>query len=362
MTALTGSRADAGHLADASVVDLAAAFDPAPGFLNAATMGLPPRASQEALRAALRQWAAGEASPAEYDVSVERSRELYAQLVEVPVTDVAIGSQAAVTAGTVAASLPDGANVVCVDGDFTSVVFPFMAQADRGVTVRHVPLERLADGLDSSTDLVAFSMAQSSDGRVADGVAVAAAAREHGAMTFVDTTQSAGWLPVAAGDYDITVCAAYKWLCCPRGVTFATFAQSARDRLRPVNANWYAGEPVWDSVYGPEMNLAAGARRFDVSPAWLAFVGAVPSLELIVALSPEQRALGARLADALRGHLGLMPEGRPVLSIDDPDGEHQRRLTEAGCTVAARAGKVRIAFHLWNTQDDVELAATALGA
>jgi selenocysteine lyase/cysteine desulfurase len=359
MTALIGSFRQSSRAA-ATSVDLAAAFDPAPGFLNAATMGLPPRASQEALHAGLRQWAAAQASPADYDVSVERSRELYARLVGVPVSDVAIGSQAAVTAGTVAASLPDGANVVCVDGDFTSVVFPFMAQADRGVRVRHVPLEHLADAVDASTDLVAFSMAQSSDGRTADGAAVAAAARQHGAMTFVDTTQSAGWLPIVASDYDVTVCAAYKWLCCPRGIAFSTFTPAARDRLRPVNANWYAGEPVWDSIYGPQMNLATAARRFDVSPVWLAFVGAVPSLELIDTLTPSQRMHGARLADALRERLGMRPEGRPVLSIDDRDGEHQRRLADAGCTVAARAGKVRIAFHLWNTEDDVELAAAAL--
>jgi selenocysteine lyase/cysteine desulfurase len=285
---------------------------------------------------------------------------LYAELAHVPVDDVAIGSQTAVTAGTVAASVPDGASVLCVDGDFTSMVFPFLAQADRGVTVRHVPLERLADAVDASTYLVAFSMAQSSDGRLADGAAVAAAAKHHGALTFADVTQSAGWLELNAGDFDVTVCSAYKWLCCPRGTAFTTVRAQARERLRPVNASWYAGESIYDSCYGPNMELAGTARRFDVSPAWLSFVGAVPSLELMTSLSDEQVAHGATLADALRGRLGLEPQGRPVLSLDDPAGERQRRLQDAGCTVAARAGKVRIAFHLWNTEADVELAARAL--
>lgn len=341
--------------------DLAAAFDPAPGFLNAATLGLPPKATRVALLTTLDEWSRAQASPTVYDESVQRSRALYARLAHVDVADVAVGSQSAVTAGMIAASLPDGANVVCVEGDFTSMVFPFLAQADRGVTVRHVPLERLADAIDGSTDLVAFSLAQSSDGRIADGVAVAAAAREHGALTFADVTQSAGWLPLHAGDFDVTVCSAYKWLCCPRGTAFTTITASARARLRPVNASWYAGESVYDSCYGPHMELAHDARRFDVSPAWLSFAGAVPSLELILSLSDDQRVHGAQLADALRGRLGLVPEGRPVLSLDDPDGALQRRLQGAGCTVAARAGKVRIAFHLWNTENDVELAATALG-
>jgi selenocysteine lyase/cysteine desulfurase len=342
--------------------NLSEEFASAPGFLNAATLGLPPRRTRAALTKALDEWTRAEASPAVYDEAVQRSRELYAQLVHVDVDDVAVGAQAAVTAGMVAASVPDGAEIVCVDGDFTSIVFPFLAQADRGVTVRHVPLERLADAVNSSTYLVAFSMAQSSDGRMADGVAVAAAARHHGAMTFADVTQSAGWLELTAGDFDVTVCSAYKWLCCPRGTAFTTLTSSARDRLRPINASWYAGESVYDSCYGPGMELAANARRFDVSPAWLSFVGAVPSLELMTSLSDEQVAHGARLADALRGRLGMTPEGRPVLSLDDPQGERQRRLQEGGCTVAARAGKVRIAFHLWNTEADVELAARALSS
>ncbi|HET8615557.1 MAG TPA: aminotransferase class V-fold PLP-dependent enzyme [Actinomycetales bacterium] len=342
--------------------ELAASFDPAPGFLNAATMGLPPRRTKAALSSAVEQWAAGQASAAEYDLSVTRARELYARLVGVDQGDVAVGSQTSVTAGMVAASLPDGANVICVDGDFTSMVFPFLAQAGRGVTVQHVPLERLAESIDRSTNLVAFSMAQSSDGRIADGVAVAAAARAHGAMTFADVTQSAGWLPLSANDYDVTVCSSYKWLCCPRGVAFTTVTPEARERLRPVNAGWYAGESIWDSCYGPQMQLADSARRFDVAPVWLSFVGSVPSLELMVSLTPQQRSHGTRLADALRGQLSLAPEGRPVLSLSDPDGELQRRLVDGGCTVAARAGKVRIAFHLWNTERDVDVAARALTA
>jgi selenocysteine lyase/cysteine desulfurase len=240
------------------------------------------------------------------------------------------------------------------------MVFPFLAQAERGVTVRHVPLEQLAESVDETTDLVAFSLAQSADGRLADGRAVAEAARLHGAMTFADVTQAAGWLPVQAGNYDITVCSTYKWLCCPRGLAFTTVTADARARLRPVYAGWYAGESIWDSCYGPDMHLAVDARRFDVAPVWLAFVGAVPSLELILSLSAHERRQGSRLADALRERLDLAPEGRPVVSLEDPDGRRRSRLADAGCTVAARAGRVRIAFHLWNTEHDVDLAAGAL--
>src|SRR5680860_791701 len=130
--------------ADAGGIEqLRAAFDRVPGYLNAASLGLPPRAVTAAMTEAVAAWTAGRGCPVEYDASVNESRELYARLVGVPAGHVAVGSQVSVFAGLVAASLPDGAEVVCVDGDFSSMVYPFMVHTDRGVTVRHVPLAEL---------------------------------------------------------------------------------------------------------------------------------------------------------------------------------------------------------------------------
>ncbi len=309
---------------------------------------------------ALDAWQRGGVRAADYDDVVRQARDLFGQLVHVDSARVAVGSHASVTAGVVAASLPDGARVVCVDGDFTSIIFPFLAQADRGIRVRHVPLDGLAEAIAEGDDLVAFSLAQSADGRVVDAVAVREAAARVGAMTLCDTTQATGWLDTNAEDYDVTVCAAYKWLCAPRGVAFSTYSDTALARLRPVNAGWYAGASVWDSCYGPQMTLAPDARRFDVSPAWLSWVGAVPALRLLATTSQEERMHGSRLADQLRERLDLPTQHRPVLAMTDSDGSRARALERAGCVVASRAGGVRVAFHLWNTVQDVDLAAAAL--
>jgi selenocysteine lyase/cysteine desulfurase len=336
------------------------AFDPAPGYLNAATLGLPPRATADAVRSAVDAWQRGEACAVSYDDVVNRARALFARLVDVPASWVATGSQVAVTAGTVAASLPAGSRVVCVDGDFTSMVYPFLAQADRSVQVSHVPLEGLADAVAQGCDLVAFSLAQSADGRLVDVAAVREAAARVGALTFCDTTQAAGWLEIDAQDFDLTVCSAYKWLCSPRGTTFTTVRPDVLGRLIPVNASWYAGESIWASCYGPQMHLAGDARRLDVSPAWLSWVGTVPSLELFTQLDPAERRHGAVLADQLRARLDQPAQGRPVVSLPDADGALSARLAASGITVAARAGQVRIAFHLWNDEADVDQAADLL--
>ncbi|HET7477311.1 MAG TPA: aminotransferase class V-fold PLP-dependent enzyme [Dermatophilaceae bacterium] len=337
------------------------AFTPVPGYLNAATMGLPPTETAYRLRMAVTGWQLGEATAAQYDEDVRRARQAYARLVSVPPSWVAVGAQASVQVGLVAASLPDDAEVVAIEDDFTSVLFPFLAQRDRGVSVRLVPLQRLADSIDAGTTLVAFSLAQSASGVVCDAAAVREAARRVGALTLCDLTQAAGWLPVAAGDFDVTVCAAYKWLCQPRGVAYLTVRPEVGDRLRPVYAGWYAGQDVWGSCYGPGMRLAGDARRFDVSPAWLCFAGAVPAMELFASVPTELiRDFDCGLADELRSRLGLPAQRRPVVVLDDPTGAVAARLSAAGAVVSSRAGRVRIAFHVWNTRTDVDLAASAL--
>ena len=324
------------------------------GYLAACTAGLPTLGTLAAARADLDAWSRAETSPVRYGALVDEGRALFAGLVGVATDRVATGSQTSAMVAVVAASLPDGAEVVVPDGDFSSVVFPFLAQAHRGVRVRSVPLARLADEVRPTTAVVAWSAVQSATGTVTAAEPVVDAARSVGAMTLCDLTQAAGVLPVSAEAFDVTVTHTYKWLCAPRGVAFATFSDSALDRLRPVQAGWYAGEDVWSSCYGPEMRLASDARRFDVSPAWPVWPGAVAALRHAASLDQEavwRHATG--LADRLADRLGGPRRGQAITTFPDPDGAALAALTAAGVTASGRAGRVRLAFHHWNDDDDV---------
>jgi selenocysteine lyase/cysteine desulfurase len=342
--------------------DLRSEFDAAPGYLNAATAGVAPRRTVAALREDLDRWGSGALDVPRYEAAVAAARTGFAALVGVPADRVAIGSQVSAMASVVAASLPDGARVVCVAGDFSSVVFPFLAQGPR-LDVRHVPADRLAEAVAAGADLVAYSLVQSATGAVLDDDAVLAAARAAGARTLCDLTQAAGWRRVDAGRYDVSVTAAYKWLCAPRGTGFLTVREQVQDALLPAQAGWYAGEDPWASCYGPQMRLAGDARRFDVSPAWQAWLGAAESLAAFAGVDPEavrEHAVG--LADAFRAGLGLAPGGSAIVTLPDPDGALRADLERAGCRVAGRAGRVRLAFHVWNDEADVERALSALSA
>ncbi|MFH8250258.1 aminotransferase class V-fold PLP-dependent enzyme [Microbacterium sp. B2969] len=333
------------------------------GYLAACTVGLPPRAVRDAVIADVAASAAGRPDPASYSALVERSRGHFARLVGVATDRVAIGSQVSPFAALVAAALPDGAEVLAPEGDFSSVVLPFV-HAGRGIHVRTVPLEDLAAEIRRDTALVAFSLVQSATGDVADVDAIVDAARRHGARTFCDATQAVGWLPVDATMFDALVCHAYKWLCAPRGVAFlAVTREFARD-IPSLFAGWYAGDDPWSSCYGTDVVLAGDARRLDVSPAWQAFVGAEPALALFAGL--EREALYAHatgLAAAFRYRLGLdQPErASAIVTWADPDGCDVARLTAAGITASGRAGRARVAFHVFNDEDDVDLACAALG-
>ena len=335
-------------------------FSPANIYLNTATVGLPPRRTVEAVREALDDWQHGKGVPANFDADVARSRDLYAQLVNIAPGQVSVGSQASVYAGLVAASVPDGAEILVARGDFTSVLFPFLAQADRGVRVREVELGDLVDAIGPETYLVAVSAVQSSSGEIADleGLAEAVAG---GTRVYLDTTQAVGWLPIDAASFTWTVCSGYKFLLAPRGTCFATTTEVEHPVI-PHTAGWYAGDEVWDSIYGTPLRLADDARRFDVSPAWFSWVGQARSLELLTEIGRSSLYRHAtQLAAAFETRMGLPVSGSAIVSLETTD-DAAERLREAGIACAQRAGRTRVSFHLHNILADVDALVSACGA
>jgi selenocysteine lyase/cysteine desulfurase len=249
--------------------------------------------------------------------------------------------------------------VVTAEGDFTSLLFPWLVHADRGIGVQSVPVSGLADAVDRSTRVVAFSLVQSATGQIADLDAIVAAARSHEALVIVDATQACGWLPVTATGVDALACGAYKWLMSPRGSAFLAVSDRLRDRLRPLHAGWYAGEDVHTSYYGLPLRLARSARRFDTSPAWFSWVGTAPALEVVEQIGVEViHTHNLALANRFRAGLDLAHGDSAIVSAAIPDAD--RKLAAAGIRAATRAGDLRVSFHIYSTENDVDTALNAL--
>ncbi|MFL0412156.1 aminotransferase class V-fold PLP-dependent enzyme [Microbacterium paludicola] len=332
------------------------------GYLAACTVGPLPVAARDALIADAQASAEARVDAAAYSATVERARGHFATIVGTSPDRIAIGSQTSPFVALIAAALPEDAEVLIPDGDFSSLLLPFV-HSTRRLRVRSVPLTELATAVSPQTALVAFSLVQSATGEVADLPAITEAARRHGARTLCDGTQAVGWLPVAASSVDALVCHAYKWLCAPRGVAFLAVTEEFAREIPPLFAGWYAGQDPWTSCYGHEVALAEDASRLDVSPAWQAFVGAEPSLAMFADADPEaiHRHTTGR-ARRCRELLGLPEPAIPsaIVSWPDEGGDDLARLTHAGITASGRAGRVRLAFHVFNDEADVDRAVGAL--
>lgn len=331
-------------------------FQPEPGYLNTASYGLPPQSAWDALQDALDDWRVGRTSWEGWSDSTARARDAFARIVGVSPHDVSTGAQVSQLVALVAASLPAGTRVLVPEEEFTSNLFPWQVQ---DFEVRTVPATELASAITPQTDVVAFSLVQSATGQVADVDAIAGAAKSAGVLTVADATQAVGWLPTDASQVDALVCGAYKWLLSPRGTAFLVTTPALRDRMVPVQAGWFAGDEPYESFYGPPLRLAKDARRLDISPAWFSWVATAPALEFIEQVGIAAiHAYDIALANRFRAGLHLAPSNSAIVSVDIPGAEE--RLKAAGVRAAVRDGRLRAAFHLYNTEDDVDRALDAL--
>jgi selenocysteine lyase/cysteine desulfurase len=238
-------------------------------------------------------------------------------------------------------------------------VLPWRGLEARGVELRLLPLERLADGVDERTALVAVSSVQSADGTVAD----LGALKRTGARLFVDGTQAVGAVPTDLEGVDYLVTHAYKWLLSPRGLAFLYVRPERRAEIEPWTAGWKSCPEPYEDYYGfPE--LTEDARRLDISVPWFAAAGARRSLELLVSLGAERIAQhNLALASLFTGELGRPEPSSPIVRVEVRDPEAAvERLRGAGVACSARAGSIRFCFHLYNAAEDVDLALEALGS
>jgi len=336
-----------------------AEFAGAEGFLNSPTYGLPPTFLVDALAHHIAAWQAGTMDVPGFDESVSRGRAAYAALAGVPVESVVMGGSVSALLGLVAAAIPDGARVATLSGEFTSTTFPFAAQAGRGVVLTELTPDALvATGGDY--DVVLASLVQSANGVVLDIDALRAGLAGADTLTVIDVTQAVGWKRLELGWVDVTAAAVYKWLLAPRGTAWMSLSDRMSGLMTPHAANWYAGDEPWSTIYGLPLRLAPDARRFDTSPAWFGALGSGLTLPWLASLdrdAVESHCLG--LANRLRAELDLPLSDSAIVSL--PIADAADKLARAGIRASVRAGAVRVGFHLYNTEDDLDRLVDALG-
>jgi selenocysteine lyase/cysteine desulfurase len=293
-----------------------------------------------------------------FDDSVRDGRAGYAALTGLPVESVAMGGTVSAVLGLVAAAIPDGSRVATLPGEFTSTTFPFAAQAGRGVTVTELAADELVSAA-ADFDVVTASLVQSANGAVLDMEALRRTVAGTDTLTVIDITQALGWKRVDVGWVDVTAAAVYKWLLSPRGTAWMSLSDRISRIMTPHAANWYAGRQPWQTIYGLPLRLADDARRFDVSPTWFSALGAGLTLPWLAALDRDAvEAHTVGLANTLRAELDLPQADSAIVSL--PIEGAAEKLQRAGIRASVRAGAIRVGFHLYNNENDLDRLLDAL--
>jgi selenocysteine lyase/cysteine desulfurase len=342
-------------------------------YLNTGSVGPLARAAADAASADLRlqaeQGRGGKAHFEHAQALADRLRARVAGLLGCDPWEVALNGATTDGVNTVLSGLDlePGDEIVTSDEEHPGLLAPLAEVRDRrGVEIRVVPFDAVADAVGPRTRLVACSHVSWISGRVVDVGALAAAS----APVLLDGAQGLGAVPV---DVRALGCEYYavsgqKWLCGPVGSGYLYVRENAIDGLHPA---WPGYGTLSDPRRPLDLPLADGAARFDngFAPshrsAWS--LAALDVLEEAGFDALRERA--AMLADSLAEQLvaaGLIvaPRGRSTLvswEMGDPQAE-AARLLDAGLLVRDLPGTpyVRASIGGWTSEDELERLVAAV--
>lgn len=358
-------------------------------YLNAASIAIMAKPAREAMERFSRQiMHVGTVSlDEEAEVqALENAREGAARLLGASPDSIAITSSASEGLGQLAWGIKPKGNVVSIDIEFPSVVYPWLRMTrETGVEVRLVrckdrpgslSLKDVEALVDKNTSVICVSHVQYATGFRFDLKQLADLAHVHGALCVVDATQSAGVVPidVTRDGVDALVSAAYKWLCGPFGAAVMYVAPELAARLEPAFVGWRGTADMWH-FDATELTYAPSLRRYEFSTmSYQSGYGLGEALRYLLTLDVEAVfAHALKLTDLLLA--GLDALGAEVLTPRDPasrsgivtarfpgrDGEAvAAELNRRKVIVSPRFGSTRFSCHVFNNSADVERALAVL--
>jgi cysteine desulfurase/selenocysteine lyase len=313
-------------------------------------------------------------------------REAFAGLIGAEAQDVAVAASATELIASLAWAVAPAAdkNIVAVDVVFPSTVYPWARVARHtGCEMRWVKArdalateEDVIAAIDGNTAVVCLSHVEYGGGQRWDLARICQAAHANGAIVVVDATQSLGAVSfdIAREPVDALISGSYKWMCGPFGVGVMYLRRELAARLDPGIVGWRSNSSIY-SLQADRIEYAPNARRFEFSTmSYGCALGLERSIRHlrkvgIEAIHAHNLALGARMIEGLRG-LGaeiVSPvEGfarTSIVSARFPGLESKavvRALGERKIIVSPRRDFVRLSFHLYNTDADVDTATEAL--
>ena len=212
----------------------------AAAYFNAGTFGPIPLVADAAMRAHLDRsrdtGRIGSSGFGQWLAQMDEARAAFARVLGASPDEIALTHATTDGCNTVLWGLTfePGDEIVTSTDEHPGLTAPLEELARvRGVLVRAVPHEKIAESISANTKLVAISHVLWTDGAILDVAAIAKQARAVGALVLVDGAQSVGAIPVdpRALDVDFYTVSGQKWLCGPSGTGALWVAPGSLERV-----------------------------------------------------------------------------------------------------------------------------------
>ena len=350
-------------------------------YLNSCSQGALSDAVQAGIEDFIASWHE-QGSP--WDLWVKRyeeARTAFAQFINASPDEVAIVTSVSAAVNSVASALSfrERKRVVLGEFEFPTMGHVWLAQRSRGAEVQFVgaegnriPAVHYEKMIDRNTAIVPLTHVCFKNGFRSEVNAVTKIAHASGALVMLDDYQDCGTRPVdvKAMDLDFYATGTLKYLLGPPGLAFMYVRKDLISSMVPTLTGWFAQTNPF--AYDPQtIDLSPSARRFESgTPAVPNVYGAVPGFELLREVGMQnvadhikrltQSLLSRALDLGIRAKTPADSTG-PLVVLQSKDSTLLvQELARNRIVASSRHDGLRIAFHVYNTIDDVEAVVEVL--
>lgn len=350
-------------------------------YLNSCSQGALSDAVQSGLEGYIATWHE-QGSPWETWVNhYEEARAAFAKFIHASPDEVAIVTSVSAGINGVASALNfrERKKVVMGEFEFPTMGHVWLAQRARGAEVQFVnaegdsiPAANYEKMVDRQTCIVPVTHVCFKNGFRSEVSSITRIARNAGALVMLDDYQDCGTRPidVKAMDLDFYLTGTLKYLLGPPGLAFMYVRKALIPSLAPTVTGWFAqANPfAYDARH---FELSPTARRFESgSPSVPNVYGAKPGFEMLQHIGMANAAAHIKsLTQSLLSNardLGIRVKTPansvgPLVVLQSKDSTLLvRKLADSDIVASNRSDGLRIAFHVYNTMDDVKAVVQVL--
>ena len=315
----------------------------------------------------------------------EAARSRFARLLNASTDEIAVTTSVSAGVSSLLSGLGhrDSRNkIVISDFEFPTIGQIVHAQELLGTKVEHVPaspdvtipLDRLAESIDTETALVAITHVCFRNGSKTDVEAVIDLAHEAGAHVLLDSFQAVGAVPIDVRSLDVDFVAGgtLKYLLGSAGLAFLYCRADLLPQITPTQTGWFADEDIFKmDVHDYSPSNTASKFESGTPPVPSIYAG-VAGMDLMdeIGIAETERHVATLTEQLIEGldRVGARmvtprdPERRgPMIAVATSDERAMvAALAEDRILTTPRDGNIRLSWHCYNSAEDVEAVVAGL--